>query len=255
MNRTRLAPALCLFLVLLCVPGWAWALTSDRPDAAESSLTVPQYALQVEAGLNVTLVGDFLTEVSSPTKLRFGLLDWVEVHLESPIFNATFVDPNVVDDTIGVANLDLGTKINLYEGTEALPLTVGVLGALTFPTADGADTYALRSLVALDYAFPQWVTLALNLIYTSTLNQEVDQLQTFGYATSLGFTGLSEHNVGLYVEVFGNTGQRTTSPVFGGTGLTYTLSDQVQFDLYGRVGLKDAPEFSAFGGGVSLLFQ
>ena len=85
-----IAPFFAVISLLLTGPAHAQIVT-DRPDVAESSQTVGRDRLQVETGASVEVdeapAGVSRSQLHTPTKLRFGIAERLELHIEASFFN------------------------------------------------------------------------------------------------------------------------------------------------------------------------
>lgn len=211
-------------------------IITDRPDVAESSRTVGKYRTQLEIGVDVD--SNDTTALAIPTKLRFGLTDSFEVHVESDLIDATFGD----DGSTGLSTFDVGGKYHISE-SEGLP-SLGLLLALELPTAEGAESLILHPTFAADFDLGASFGLGTNLGLSVPLTEQAGQDPSLRYAASLGY-GIGD--LGLYAEL---SGERAFGDAFGlvfDGGFAYGLSPTMQLDGYVRAGIKDAP---GVGGGL-----
>lgn len=248
-------------------PAWAQdrpgPLVTDRPDQTESTEIVPTGSVQIEAGwvfaknddgaaaVRVHTVPQALARIglAPRVELRLGFAGWSRVERDG-------VGPPVVMS--GAGDLDAGFKYRLADGVGARP-AIALIGAVALPTANQgfggerpdptvrlAFANGLSERVALGYNVGVAVSSAPNGAGgTATF---VDALYTlaFGFALAPG--------VGAFAESFG------TLPVSGDVGsqhaldggFTVLVSDNLQFDMSGGVGLNRAADDWFLGAGVAL---
>ncbi len=243
---------------------WAAAddeIVTDRPDVAESSETVGKLRLQVETGADIetTKVGDGrTTALRLPTKVRFGLLDRWEIHVESGWLSHDRVSGGgaSASDT-GLDDVGVGTKVHFLDGGGLVP-SMGTLLTRTVPVgSDGhsGEAFALSPTVAADWALTDAWGVASNVGLTIALSERDLAADTFRFALGVGrsWAPLTDR-VRTYLEIFGETvldGGATALSVDG--GFTVLLRPQLQLDLSVRAGLTDeAPDL---GGGLGVSFK
>ena len=151
-HRCKLLPwvtSVCCMCFLISVPAYGEdeeeSIVTDRPDVAESSLTVPSGRVQVETGADLTLTETNLsgTDVSNrniefPTKIRVGITPFLELHLESGVATLSKQESNfdALDSELEIDSvpIDIGGKVHLIDLDGWQP-SLGILFALTVPTA------------------------------------------------------------------------------------------------------------------------
>ena len=129
-----------LLLSILSAPAFAQeksddAIATDRPDFVESSVVVGKGAVQIETSVAYERSrhdGVAERSTSTPTLLRFGVADTLELRVETDgrLHNWTRVaaDPSQNSDASGMAGTSLGVKWHLRDGDE--DKGVASLGAL-----------------------------------------------------------------------------------------------------------------------------
>ncbi|MEO1483632.1 MAG: transporter [Myxococcota bacterium] len=220
-------------------------IVTDRPDVAESSLTVPERALQLETGVEFSGDPDAF---GFPTKLRYGALENVELHLEGTIFNRT-------EGASGLADLDVGGKAHLLDGGGLVP-SLAVLFAVTLAIGGeevSGDQTLLRPTLAAEWPLLPNVGFALNLGLTSPVEDRELFDDMFRFAGAVGIQP-GVDGVSVFVELFGEAplgdGDASLSTDFGAT---WGVTPDLQLDAYVRVGLSDLAPDLITGGGVSIL--
>jgi hypothetical protein len=132
----RLSRLPCVLCALILASGAASAraepITTDRPDVVESSITVGRGVFQIETSIARERdkdAGTKTTVFTTPTLLRYGVSDNVELRLETDGYaRARFRDPgNGIDERESVwADMSPGVKWHVLDGEGARP-SVGVL--------------------------------------------------------------------------------------------------------------------------------
>lgn len=236
--------SLTAFLLITCfsVPIAADDLVADRPDATESSVTVPQGAFQIETGFEASANGGVSFVQRPLTLFRVGLASFAELRVEPPSMVSVdgvsaFTDPSVgmkfagdigdssaagviVQSSLPVVNAGSGATVAAIAtgSTELGPASAGInLGASYGPLVLDGDGASFEGLATL----------------------------AFGY-------GLSDE-IGVYVEGFVTFPEGgDVQPVVDG-GVTYLLAPWLQLDAYGGAGLTEAAPDWLAGAGISVL--
>ena len=237
---------------LSCLPSLAHAdeLVTDRPDVAESSQVVGARRFQVEVGADVSGVGASTTQLSLPTKLRYGVGERFEVHLESGLLSASFTQ---AETSAALDKVDVGAKVHMLDARGARP-SLGLLLALGVPTQ--GEEVDLRPTLAADWGLADWLGLGTNLGLTLPLTQRETSADAVRWASALGFDlgAFAPVPIGIYAEVFGEFWPGAFVRVQADAGLTYMITDLVQLDAYARTSIYGADEVLGLGSGVSVKF-
>jgi Putative MetA-pathway of phenol degradation len=243
----KLAICLAAVFYIFCVaPAGAFAggLTTDRPDVAESSLTVDKGSLQIEAGIDAERF-DGSSMLVTPIKLRYGIMEDLEIHLESDLLNILNTDETKIE----VGDIAFGGKIHLLDNKGIIP-SLGFLLALSIPL-DGfySDVaYMLHPTLAMDWSLASWLGLGVNLGLSSPLTDREIISDRLRFAAALGFSVPGVDQLGLFLEGFGYQPLGDGDmQLFVDGGATYSLSDSFQLDAYLRSSVNGA---ESLGGGV-----
>ena len=197
-------------------------IVSDRPDIAESSLTVSAGTYQVEQGILVNTV-DGETSVLLPSLHRFGLGHHLEFRIESPIVSMAATNPAFDGAAVGF-------KWHVQDGgTLGQPpsLALYLHGDIS---PDGEVVPIAKALV--DTSLPSNIDLGINV--GGSLTRGVREPK-FDYAVSFG-RDLTDR-VRIFAE---GAGSRSLSArEFGvDAGVLVLLSDNVQWDMSARQSLQ-----------------
>lgn len=112
--------AVLMLAVLIVAAPLQGQIVTDRPSFVESSLTVPERAVQVEAGFAFADFGLGSSSWSTPTLVRIGLSPTVEARVASGLVSHS---SNPVADRTGVADVIVGAKVRLADAAGDAPST------------------------------------------------------------------------------------------------------------------------------------
>jgi hypothetical protein len=215
-------------LLLICLfPTLAHAqIVSDRPDAAEGTGVLGRGVFQIEAGIAVERdrAGDRTT--STPTLLRYGISNDIDLRLET---EGRMNSPS----GRGFADVSVGAKWRLQEGGKDAP-ALALIGQVDLPSGSRAykgQGYRPSFLIATEWELSPEMTLA---VMPGILRDRDDSGSAFTagvFAISLD-TEFTEQLHG-FVELASSQIARGRH---GGTmatfdvGVTYTLSKDWQVD-------------------------
>lgn len=225
-------------------------ISTDRPTQSFSPYIQPKGTVNLETGFlserpfrnanlyNVTYINALV---------RVGVIDWLEMRLTE----------NYLGERVGGASINgwspltVGTKIHINDQTENGFPQMGLLASVTLTGNDenfGSEETVQDVRLLMQEDISDHVTLAFNIgTYWS------ESTQTTGlYSLMLGI-GLSDE-LGIFLEPYGFFAKDTPGDQRFNAGLTYLVSDKVQFDASVGNGLtRKAPDyFLAFGVSVML---
>jgi hypothetical protein len=247
---------LSLTLLTACAPVTRAGLepiVTDRPDFTESTETVERGMRQVEAGTTFlrTLteqsgtIGETLIRVGVSTKseLRIGL-------------NSYSLSRNDGEMQRGFEDISIGTKIKLLQsgGEGSLKPALAVIVGSTFPT--GASSFRAQKPQP-EVKFGMAWDLTSRVAFSSILNyarvsETLTDYNEFAATGSLG-VGLTER-IASYAEYFAffPRGAALTSTHYLNGGITYGVTNNLQFDVRSGFGLRRiaGPDYF-FGLGIS----
>lgn len=235
-------------------------LVADRPDFTEGPSTVGRGAAQLELGYTFNRgpgAGAMVTTHSlGEPLLRLGLLaEWLELRVgaglvaERTRMNGAGMDEN------GFEDLYLGVKLALSQQSGVIP-ALGILPQATLPT--GSDRFSGdQVLPGLNLVYSWDVTGSFSLAGGTQVNRAVgdsgDAIAEWAQSLSGGF-GLGERH-GLYGEwfaVFPDQPGGIQAEHYLNTGLTWLLTDDLQWDIRVGVGLNDRADDVFFGTGLAV---
>ena len=232
-------------------------IITDRPDAAEASVTVGQWKFQSEHGVSFGYdnpAGPSVKNYSFPTLLRFGILDPLEIRLETEI---AAIQSSGGNTESGFTDFDLGAKWHLHDQAEFFP-SLGLLFHLTIPV--GKDAFSSNVVVPTfkvlaDWELPADFGLGTNAGFDVPAREGGDKFARFLYAAALSH-GLFIEPLAGFVEFSGSlpTVSGKTQEHFFDAGFTWLFGKSIQADISGQIGLNDDAQDFALGTGVSILW-
>lgn len=233
-------------------------MVTDRPDQTESAEVVPKGTFQLEAGWTFTRDEDDVrleTQEVPQTLLRIGLSRRVELRLEWGGYVSSEEESVSGLSTVdGASDGAVGVKVLLWPGEGRRP-QIAVLVGTSLPvgaetlTSDAADP-DVRLLVAHDLSDRLSLGYNLGVVRASKPSGSSSQLATATLALGIGLAD----RVAAFVELFGDEpldrddGEGSLS---FDAGFTWLLSDTLQLDLAGGVGIDGAVADWFVGVGVS----
>ena len=205
-------------------------LVTDRPDVAESAVTVGKNRTQIETGVTYTR-DNGVDQTTFPTLLRIGIERNWELRIESDTLTIQNPGPNHFSD------VSLGAKVNLLNAEDT---KVGLLFNLNLPVGPRSTrgTFDPSLAVLWDQALVGELGLGVNAGVALPEDQGTRYINYF-WATSLSHPVTED--LTAYLEYYGEgpvvlNGSVQTA-VDG--GFTYLLNDNTQLDLSYAKGLSN----------------
>lgn len=237
-------------------------LITDRPDFTESPVTVGMGVVQLEAGYTFTYNDDDGTvtrEHSYPESLfRIGMLaDWFELRLGWNYGNSAETVFGAGDTNLeGAEDLYVGAKLAITPQSGCLPET-GVIIQGTVPTGASAFT-AHEVLPGVNFLYGWDVNDFFSVGGSSQANRAIDDngedfYVEYAQSITTGYGWTDEF--GSYAEwfMFAPAGAETSrNQQYFNTGVTYLISDNIQWDLRAGVGLNEAADDFFTGSGLTI---
>jgi hypothetical protein len=236
-------------------------IVTDRPDFTESPVTVGMGVVQIEGGYTFTYDddGDTTTKENSypETLFRIGMLaDWFELRLGWNYGDSaeTVFGPGDGDDLSGAEDLYIGAKLALTPQSGYLPET-GLIVQGTVPTGSSAFT-AGEVLPGVSYLYGWDVNDFFSWGGSSQANRAIDGddfYVEFAQSITTGYGWTDE--IGTYAEwfMFAPCGATEAhNQQYFNSGVTYLITDNVQWDLRAGVGLNEAADDFFAGSGLSV---
>ncbi|HEX6900043.1 MAG TPA: transporter [Thermoanaerobaculia bacterium] len=219
-------------------------LVADRPDFTESTLTIAPGHFQVEGGATFSRFGDEESLSLGEILVRIGTGERVETRLG--IGSYSRIDPGFAGagTVSGYEDPFVGIKVRLNESDSNLRPpgrpAVSLLFSTSIPVGDDeltADEWQPEGKLLLAWDLP-WFSLSSNLIYGYPVDGD-ERFHQFGATLSAGFS-LTDR-IGMYVETFGfnKEGVDGSSTQYIDSGLTFSVSNDLQLDARVGIGLDD----------------
>ena len=234
-------------------------LVTDRPDFTEASSTVGQGVAQLEFGYTFTFDSEAGTRTRSHSVpeilFRYGIIDdWMELR-----FGGNYAYQSVSGLTAaGAEDLYLGAKLALTPQAGFLP-EMAIIPQMTVPTGHSTLT-AGEVLPGVNWIYGWEINDILSTAGSTQFNRAMDdtgsaytewaQSWTVGYSMT--------DSVGAYTEWFGffpHSSEAAKPEHYFNGGLTFLLTDDIQWDVRAGVGLNDAADDSFVGTGLSIRFR
>ncbi len=224
-------------------------LSTDRPGFGTGTATVGRF--QTEGGYSFAGAGEIRASTFGELLLRFPLAAATELRLG---LNSFVIQEGPGEDATGFQDVAVGIKATLVRGAERFdPLrpAVALLASTTLPTGEaaiGAESLQPTALLALGWTLGGGFGFAAD-VNTSWLDAGEDRVFEVagGVSLSCSLTGL----LGSYAELYGFTPEGGPGRTFLDGGFTYLLSDDLQLDLSGGMGLSAAADDFFVGFGLS----
>jgi len=245
--------------------GFMRPMSTDRPDTTESPHTVEAGRVQVELSfVDVTHDRDEETATESlavaPVLLKIGLSDNADLQLGfDPYVREKSTDraANASETIDGFGDTTLRLKINLW-GNDGGDTAFALMPFVTLPTAsDGLGSAHVEGGLILPFAVAVGERTGLGFMAELDLNRSGDGERTvvdFVHTATIGHDLTDK--VGVYAEYAGFANLNHDEPyrAYLDAGMTYSPSDDVQYDAGVRIGLnREADDLGLFAG-VSFRF-
>ena len=242
-------------------------LVTDRPDFTEASSTVGLGVVQLEVGYTYTRDDDPTQSVENHSYgeplLRIGMLaNWFELRVGWNYVNEITVAGTQKNTQSGSEDLYLGAKIGLTPQDGLLP-EMALIPQMDVPTATSSGAGGFGSgevLPGVNWIYGWEINDCISTAGSSQFNRRLDdQTQQpfveFAQSWTIGYS-LTEQ-MGAYTEWFvlvpDGADTNRTQHFFNG-GITYLMSDNIQFDVRAGVGLNDAADDYFVGSGFSIRY-
>ncbi len=222
-------------------------LSTDRPDATESPYTVDagHYQFELEIGA-LTRDGGENSYTLGELNAKYGVDDLTDVQFVLPLYD------HIAGGAEGFGDMQIRVKRNLWgndEGDNAL----AVMPFIQLPTgADGISSDSLEGGVIVPFGWQGaggWgygVQAELDIVA-----DDAGSGHHFAFLTSATAARDLTDCLGAFVEVVAifSEGAQPTSEYYFNTGLTWGVSETLQFDGGVKIGLSnDSEDFSPFIG-------
>jgi hypothetical protein len=249
---------LTLFIFLALAAGaQVTCIDTDRPDQTESAFTVPKGWIQGELGFvkeKAKSPAYSLFSWTIPTLLtKYGLSKKWELRLITE-YNRQGNKDRLFKDTFGLLPVQLGFKVNLFEGKGIIPRI-----SLIYHTAFNRIASRLSrggSFIAPNFRFTLQNNIADGIALGYNIGMEWDDLRekpayiyTFAPAFDIGEKWYA------YVEVFGSLRKGESPEHAFDAGVAYYVNENLKLDASAAIGLSRAAIKNYIGMGCSFRFK
>ena len=228
-------------------------MVTDRPDFTESTETVPSGMRQVEVGTTFARRLEQQSTSVGETILRVAVLPRAELRIG---LNSYTLASTAGEAVRGFEDFSLGTKVKLMNGggDGSLKPNLSIIVGSTFPSG-GAAFKANKPQPEMKFGMA-W-DLTSRVAFSSNLNAAyvTDNAASYAEFAATGSVGVGlTKRISSYLEFFSFLPQQNgvSASHYTNGGLTYLLTDNLQFDVRSGVGLRRTagPDYFV-GAGVS----
>ncbi len=221
------------------------AISTDRPDRAETPTTVGPGVVQLETGVSLTRE-DGQSFTSFPTLVRIGTGERWEFRIESDLLHLQNPGADSFHDVV------VGAKVTLHEDERT---HWGLIFDARIPVgiAEVRGSFEPEIKALHEHEFKNDFTLELN-VGLSVPEDEEARLMSYSWAASLSHPVSGK--LDAYLELFGEGREKSgeSSQVGVDGGFTYQPSDDLQFDISYAKGLSSFGLDWSVGLGASTRF-
>ena len=233
-------------------------IITDRPDQTEAPATVPKGWFQIEIGGavendRIKSPGDepvtYHNITYNTTLLKYGVTDRFELRLIQELLETRIQKETIAE---GLSPLAIGMKISLLEEKGIIPQTSLIAhvnsrtGARDFKPSSAAPDFRFTFCHTLSDVF------ALSYNLGAEWNGE-DAVSTAIYTLSLGIS--LPKSFGLFIELYGFLPEHQTSDHRFDAGFTYLLTNNLQLDVSGGLGISEISPDNFLSAGLSWRFR
>ena len=241
--------ALLALLAVLATPGRAQgAISTDRPGLTFNPTVVPAGAFQVEVGTPQLSQFSVGTLVNAPTQLRYGITPRLEARVFSTVYNSFSADgPGA--DADGFGDVEVGLKYQILTAAPGGTPNLSVIPTVVIPTGEDGFTVGdpvVNANVAAGFALPN--AFGVTVLAGATIPTNDGANVNANLAVLLGRSFTPQFSGYVEAGAFPTDG---STPLYGGAGLAYLVSNTVQLDAFFDAGLNDDAADLLAGVGVS----
>lgn len=249
----RFSAVLFALLGLVAVASAQSTISTDRPSQTTPPGVIEPGVLQLEAG--VQMVNDRLDSTTTRTyslpslSVRIGVLPTLELRLgaEHRMLSVEGFD----GETSGLTGVSIGTKVAVAKEEGAMP-ELGLIAQLALPV--GADQLRPASVApSMTLAFRRALNDAATVnLYGNLLGSwdGTNGTGTGGYTLSLWTVPVG--SLSVFAEVYGSFPPGTPPLHSADIGAALPVGNDLQFDLYGGLGLTPGAPDAFINAGLSL---
>lgn len=240
-------------LPLLALPASAFQreMAPDRPDTTESAYTVEAERFQIESTFwSFTKDGSAENWTLGETNFKFGLTPSADLQLVLTPWIHDQADGSTAE---GFGDVVVRMKYNLW-GNDGGSTAAAIMPYVSIPTGTAVSSGEWEGGIILP------VAIELNEVFGLSFQIETAHAWNddrgnydwvIGHTIALGFSVSDE--VGAFIEYVGNAGGGSYDASCR-SGLTWAVSENLQWDLAVGVGLSDAADDFSIAQGVTFRF-
>jgi hypothetical protein len=225
-------------------------MVTDRPDQTESSSAVNKGSLQIESGLFIGFTEDNLsskTQILAPTTLfRYGIFSGIELRVLSQLEGLN--ERDLSENTLGISDLELGTKINLLNNKN-INTEIAFISHIILPTGStrlSNNKTGINSKLSISHELSPRFSLGYNVGYIYFGEGKGD----FIYSMALGV--VVTKRVGFYLEPFGSLVEFDKHESNFDAGITYLIKNNVQLDFSFGTGINQTMNYLSVGCSINI---
>ena len=222
-------------------------ISTDRPDQTEASSVVPKKFLQIETGAFYEELQNVKSTTYNTTLLRYGLLDNLELRLG---FDNTSIKVNSNTIASGFSPLLLGVKIGITEEKGALP-EIAFIGHVNMPFFASNDFDTKSTGTDFRFSLSHTLNERSSLGYNIGMAWDGD-VTTASYIYTIAYGYSISDKVGAYLELYGDIPENSSFNHLWDAGLTYLVSDNIQLDVSGGIGITNVVQDLFLSAGISI---
>lgn len=222
-------------------------LSTDRPDATESPYTVDRghYQFEIELGA-LTRDGGKSSYSLGEVNMKYGVDDYTDVQFVLPLYN------HLAGGAEGFGDVQIRVKRNIW-GNDSEDTALAVMPFIQIPTgADGVSSEEVEGGIIVPFGFSAAGGWSYGV--QGELDVVADENGSghhFAFLTSATAAHALTDKIGAFFELVAiySEGTEATSEYYFNTGLTWGVTETLQFDGGVRIGLSnDAEDFTPFFG-------
>lgn len=255
---------LSFLLIFLTFAASAQQIITDRPDQTEASSTVGKGILQIESGFSFMTedMVDPIPTLQVPrrerrletyawpnTLFRIGIARRFELRVVTqPELQRTFNYNRETNQVFGLADLQVGFKVNLLQAKEGRP-EIGFLSHVVLPTGTfgiSGEEYGVINKLAVTHSLSETHTVAWNLGYDYLGTGNGNLFYSLAWGISIS------DRISIYLEPYGAIDNLSDLVASADAGFTYLLKDNMQFDYSFGLGITHEMNYHAVGLSVRL---
>ncbi|HEY0653725.1 MAG TPA: transporter [Chryseosolibacter sp.] len=233
----------------------AQAISTDRPDQANTPELVPKGSLQLESGFiaekNEEGLQDYINYSYNNTLLRFGVNENFEARFATGYLGVKTIPDHFVEQK-GFGPIALGAKIRLADQKGQWP-EASLVTHVTLKTgaAEFRPAYTSTDVtLAVARSFGSKLTMTFN--GGIKLNEQYAEAISL-YSLSAGYDVTAQ--LALFVEAYGSLPEAHRASHLIDAGIIYKVTPRIQFDASGGIGIKNSSTIFISTGVSTRLFK